>query len=91
MNTTQKITALVVVVGVVLSTVVTAETDEENKNASRIAKIAEDSGIQALSMHGRTRACLYKGDAEYDTIANVKQMISIPVIANGDINDDLYR
>ena len=59
--------------------------DKENKNASRIAKIAEDSGIQALSMHGRTRACLYKGDAEYDTIANVKQMISIPVIANGDI------
>ena len=59
--------------------------DKENKNASRIAKIAEDSGIQALSMHGRTRACLYKGDAEYDTIANVKQIISIPVIANGDI------
>jgi len=59
--------------------------DKENRNASRIAKIAEDSGIQALSMHGRTRACLYKGDAEYDTIANVKQIISIPVIANGDI------
>ena len=59
--------------------------DKENRNASRIAKIAEDSGIQALSMHGRTRACLYKGDAEYDTIANVKQIINIPVIANGDI------
>ena len=59
--------------------------DKENRNASRIAKIAEDSGIQALSMHGRTRACLYKGDAEYDTIANVKQAINIPVIANGDI------
>ena len=59
--------------------------DKDNKNASRIGKIAEDSGIQALSMHGRTRACLYKGDAEYDTIAEVKQKISIPVIANGDI------
>ena len=44
--------------------------------APLIAKIAEDSGIQALSMHGRTRACLYKGDAEYDTIANVKQIIN---------------
>lgn len=59
--------------------------DKDNKNASRIGKIAEDSGIQALSMHGRTRACLYKGDAEYDTIAEVKQKINIPVIANGDI------
>ena len=59
--------------------------DKENKNATRIAKIAEDAGIQALSMHGRTRACLYKGDAEYDTIAKVKDMINIPVIANGDI------
>jgi tRNA-dihydrouridine synthase B len=59
--------------------------DKENKNASSIARIAEDSGIQALSMHGRTRACLYKGDAEYDTIADVKQIINIPVIANGDI------
>ena len=59
--------------------------DKDNKNASRIGKIAEDSGIQGLSMHGRTRACLYKGDAEYDTIANVKQSIDIPVIANGDI------
>ena len=59
--------------------------DKENKNATNIARIAEDSGIQALSMHGRTRACLYKGDAEYDTIADVKQIINIPVIANGDI------
>jgi len=59
--------------------------DKENKNAATIAKIAEESGIQALAMHGRTRACHYKGDAEYDTIAEVKQKISIPVIANGDI------
>ena len=59
--------------------------DKENRNALKIARIAEDTGIQALSIHGRTRACLYKGDAEYDTIADVKQNIKIPVIANGDI------
>lgn len=59
--------------------------DKENRNALNIAKIAEESGIQALAMHGRTRACHYKGNAEYDTIAEVKQKISIPMIANGDI------
>lgn len=58
----------------------------ENKNALAIAKIAEQSGIQALAIHGRTRTCLYKGTAEYDTIAQVKQKISIPVMANGDID-----
>ncbi len=59
--------------------------DKENRNALTIAKIAEDNGIQALAMHGRTRACLYNGEAEYDTIAKVKQNIKIPVIANGDL------
>ena len=59
--------------------------DRENKNAIIIAKIAENSGIKALAIHGRTRACLYHGHAEYDTIAEVKQNIKIPVIANGDI------
>ncbi len=59
--------------------------DTSSKNALNIAQIAEQSGIQALAIHGRTRACMYKGDAEYDTIANVKSRISIPVIANGDI------
>ena len=47
--------------------------------------MAEDMGVQALAMHGRTRACLYMGDAEYDTIAAVKQAVNIPLIANGDI------
>jgi len=47
--------------------------------------MAEDIGVQALAMHGRTRACAYKGDAEYDTIAAVKDAINIPLIANGDI------
>jgi len=60
--------------------------DQQNKNAVNIAKIAEDSGIQALSVHGRTRADAYQGQAEYDTIAAVKAAITIPVIANGDID-----
>lgn len=60
--------------------------DRNNRNATRIAKIAEDSGIAALSIHGRTRACKFKGTAEYTTIRNVKQTVNIPVIANGDIN-----
>lgn len=60
--------------------------DRDNKNALTIAKMAEQSGIQALAIHGRTRACAYKGEAEYDTIAQVKQNLSIPVFANGDID-----
>ncbi|MDW6091174.1 tRNA dihydrouridine synthase DusB [Vibrio rhizosphaerae] len=60
--------------------------DTENKNCVHIAKLAEDCGIQALALHGRTRACLYRGMAEYDSIRAVKQAISIPVIANGDID-----
>ncbi|MDD4962807.1 MAG: tRNA dihydrouridine synthase DusB [Gallionella sp.] len=59
--------------------------DKHNRNAVNIAKIAEASGIQALAIHGRTRACAYMGEAEYDTIANVKANVNIPIIANGDI------
>lgn len=59
--------------------------DRENRNAPTIARIAEESGIQSLAIHGRTRADAYKGDAEYDTIADVKSRIGIPVVANGDI------
>lgn len=55
------------------------------RNGPTIAKIAEDAGIQALSVHGRTRSCFFKGEAEYDTIALIKQNVNIPVIANGDI------
>ncbi len=59
--------------------------DRSNRNAVRIAKIAADAGIQSLAVHGRTRACGYSGDAEYETIAAVKAAVRIPVVANGDI------
>jgi tRNA-dihydrouridine synthase B len=59
--------------------------DRENKNALRIARMAEQAGIAMLTLHGRTRADGYKGDAEYDTIAAVKAAVRIPVVANGDI------
>ena len=59
--------------------------DTENRNCVEIAKIAEQSGIQALTVHGRTRACKFEGVAEYDSLKAVKQAVSIPVIANGDM------
>jgi tRNA-dihydrouridine synthase B len=60
--------------------------DKEHRNGVRIAQIAEQSGIQALAVHGRTRACAFSGEAEYDTIAAIKATLKIPVIANGDIS-----
>lgn len=60
--------------------------DRDNKNALTIAQIAERSGIEMLTIHGRTKADLYRGEAEYETIAAVKNAIKIPVVANGDIN-----
>ncbi len=60
--------------------------DRQSKNALTIARIAEDSGIAMLTLHGRTRADRYQGDAEYDTIAAVKAAVKIPVVANGDID-----
>jgi tRNA-dihydrouridine synthase B len=59
--------------------------NRENKNALNIARIAEQAGIQMLTLHGRTRADGYSGEAEYDTIAAVKAAVNIPVVANGDI------
>ena len=59
--------------------------DLVHQNGVTIARIAEQSGIQALAVHGRTRACRYQGHAEYETIARIKESVKIPVIANGDI------
>ena len=59
--------------------------DRDHRNGVRIARIAEDAGIQALAVHGRTRDMLYTGEAEYETIAAIKQAVRIPVIANGDV------
>jgi tRNA-dihydrouridine synthase B len=59
--------------------------DKQHKNALAVARIAESAGVQALAIHGRTRACAYTGHAEYDTIAAVKAAVNIPVVANGDI------
>ncbi|MDX1695261.1 MAG: tRNA dihydrouridine synthase DusB [Ketobacteraceae bacterium] len=58
----------------------------EQRNGVTIARMAEDIGIQSLAVHGRTRACAYKGEVEYDTIAAIKEAVSIPVVANGDIS-----
>ncbi len=60
--------------------------DEENKNAPTIAKIAEDNGIKMLAIHGRTRSQKYNGDAEFDTVKKIANQVSIPVVANGDID-----
>jgi tRNA-dihydrouridine synthase B len=59
--------------------------DANTKNALRVMKIAEESGIQLLSLHGRTRACGFSGHAEYDTIREVKRASRLPIVANGDI------
>lgn len=61
----------------------------EERNCIEIAKLAEDCGIQALTIHGRTRTCLFNGEAEYENIRTVKQTVTIPIIANGDITDPL--
>jgi tRNA-dihydrouridine synthase B len=60
--------------------------DKTQRNAVSIARIAESCGVRALAVHGRTRACQYRGNAEYDTIGEVKAAVGIPVIANGDID-----
>ena len=60
--------------------------NRDHRNAPNIARIAEESGVRAIAIHGRTRADQYMGEAEYDTIALVKSQVNIPVIANGDID-----
>jgi tRNA-dihydrouridine synthase B len=60
--------------------------DPQHRNGLTIARMAEDIGVQALAIHGRTRACMYRGEAEYETIRTIKQHVSIPIFANGDID-----
>jgi tRNA-dihydrouridine synthase B len=60
--------------------------DLDNRNAPRIAQLAEQAGVAAVAVHGRSRACGYRGEAEYQTLYRVKQSVAIPVIANGDID-----
>ncbi len=79
------LTAVVKAVEVPVTVKIRTGTTPQEKNAVRIAKIAEQCGIQAITIHGRTRECKFVGAVEYDTIAQVKQTVAIPVTANGDI------
>ncbi len=78
--------AVVAAVDVPVTLKIRTGTDEHNRNGVRIANIAENCGIQMLTVHGRTRACRFLGQAEYDTICKIKKSVNIPVVANGDIN-----
>ena len=79
------LTSVVQAVQVPVTLKIRAGWSPELRNGLAIARIAEDCGIQAIAVHGRTRACKFFGEAEYDTIASIKQALRIPVIANGDI------
>jgi len=81
--------AVVAAAGVPVTLKIRTGPSPERRNAVRIARIAEDAGVRLLAIHGRTRACGFGGHAEYDTIAEVKQRVRIPVIANGDIETPL--
>ncbi len=80
------VSAVVAAVEVPVTLKIRTGWDTEHRNGVEIAKIAEQNGIAGLAVHGRTRACRYQGDAEYDTVAQIKQSVSIPVQANGDID-----
>jgi tRNA-dihydrouridine synthase B len=77
--------AVVAAVDVPVTLKIRTGPDPSRRNALRIARIAESSGIRLLAVHGRTRACAFRGEAEFDSIAEVKAGVGIPVIANGDI------
>ena len=77
--------AVVAAVSVPVTLKIRTGWDRNNRNGVRIAQIAEAAGIQALAVHGRTRADFYAGEAEYETIRNIKSAVRIPIFANGDI------
>jgi len=79
------LTAVVEAVTIPVTLKIRTGWDRESRNAIAIAQLAEKTGIAALTIHGRTRACKFTGSAEYDTIKAVKQSVKLPVIANGDI------
>jgi tRNA-dihydrouridine synthase B len=80
------VTAVVRAVDVPVTLKIRTGWNRDNRNGLAIARIAQDAGIAALAVHGRTRADLYNGEAEYETIAAIKASISIPVLANGDVD-----
>jgi tRNA-dihydrouridine synthase B len=79
------VSAVVAAVDVPVTLKIRTGWDRANRNGVRVARIAEDAGIRALAVHGRTRDMLYTGEAEYETIAAIKQAVRIPVVANGDV------
>ena len=79
------LTTVVAAVDVPVTLKIRTGWDPDHRNGVSVAKIAEQCGVQAIAVHGRTRACRYRGAAEYETIARIKKSVSIPVIANGDI------
>jgi tRNA-dihydrouridine synthase B len=79
------LTAVVKAVDIPVTLKIRTGWSPEQRNGLTIARIAEQAGISALAVHGRTRACAFKGDAEYDTIAEIAGALTIPVFANGDI------
>ena len=83
---TRILCAVVNAVSVPVTLKIRTGVDRENRNGVVIAELAESAGIKAIAIHGRTRACRFQGEAEYETIGRIKQAVSIPVIANGDID-----
>ena len=82
----QLLAAVVAAVDVPVTLKMRTGVSPEHRNGVAIALVAESLGVAAITVHGRTRACMYRGSAEYDTIAEIKSRVSIPVIANGDID-----